>query len=597
MAQPSDPEETQLFLATAQSQALLTAAHAEILRHESARLGTPASQLALEQGLLDAVQVDMVQTLLRPGAVIPGYEILGVLGRGGMGIVYRARQQNLDRTVAIKTVLLSQLTQAEAVGRFEKEARTVGGLRHPNIVTAFDFGRHQGRLFLVMELLEGETLEDRIEREGRISEALAWSLALQAAAGLAHATEAGIVHRDIKPTNLFLVQPPAGLPFPPGVPLVKITDFGLVLQARAEDEGRLTVSGRTLGTPIYMAPEQFTSSEVDCRADIYSLGATVYHMLAGRPPFTGESIWQILDQKMKPAAEPLRQWAPDVSRESADLIADMMAREPAQRVAGYRELLDRISRLPPVQALHATTPWAPTASLTGPAVLPSRPTPGRRPTWRRWAKAATAAAMVSGGAIALARWSPWTAGIPELLPSTRHETLFDGVSVDPPSWMVRDGQWRQALDAEGGRILAGRGAIRRWLPHTENYEVIVGVDRHEAGAVELHFGIPAEGDASRFGIRVTADGVVLISRRGLRGPWEPRSTARPAPPPADAPAYHEMRVEKRGPRWLVFFRGEELGQLPVPSSMDLLPAIELVAEDGAAFFDTLEFTELVPARK
>src|SRR5262245_37213355 len=186
---------------------------------------------------------DGAESLLKPGDVIPGYEILDVLGRGGMGVVYRARQTALDRLVAVKTVLLSHLTRADAIARFEKEARTVARFRHPNIVTAFDFGRHEGRLFFVMELLEGQTLEEHIARSGRVEEAVAWGLVRQVASALAHAARTGIVHRDVKPANLFLVEPPAGSTLPGGLPMVKVTDFGLVLLAAdAAAAARLTAA-------------------------------------------------------------------------------------------------------------------------------------------------------------------------------------------------------------------------------------------------------------------------------------------------------------------------------------------------------------------
>src|SRR5262249_2458126 len=153
---------------------------------------------------------------------------------------------------------------------FEKEVLAIARLRHPNIVTAHDCSRQGGLLFLVMELLEGKTLEDWVQERGPLSEALAWAVARQAAAGVAPPGEVGIVHRDVKPANLFLVEPPAGSTLPAGVPGVKVTDFGLALLASDPSPGgRLTQAGSLLGTPAYMAPEQFGGSSVDSRADIY----------------------------------------------------------------------------------------------------------------------------------------------------------------------------------------------------------------------------------------------------------------------------------------------------------------------------------------
>src|SRR5262249_28528733 len=147
-------------------------------------------------------------------------------------------------------------------------------------------GRHEGRLYFAMELVEGEDVEQRVEQRGPLDEATAWGLARQAASGLAHAAGFGIVHRDVKPANLLLVEPPAGFPLPHGLPLVKIADFGLAFLAEeAETRTRLTATNATVGSPHYMPPEQLEGASVDVRADIYALGATVYHMLAGQPPF------------------------------------------------------------------------------------------------------------------------------------------------------------------------------------------------------------------------------------------------------------------------------------------------------------------------
>ena len=159
--------------------------------------------------------------------VIPGYELQASIGRGGFGEVFQARQIRLDRVVVLKVVGLDRVGDPETAARFELEAVTLGRLNHPNVVPLYDFGRTNTQMYLAMERLEGEDLRGLLRRVGRLDERTAWGIARQAAAGLAHAAAAGVVHRDVKPANLFLVAPPRGVELPPGVPMVKVTNFGL----------------------------------------------------------------------------------------------------------------------------------------------------------------------------------------------------------------------------------------------------------------------------------------------------------------------------------------------------------------------------------
>src|SRR5262249_41597367 len=160
-------------------------------------------------------------------------------------------------------------TDSSFLSRFEQEARAIGRMQHPHIVSAYDFGRHAGRLYLAMEFVEGENLDQFIVRRGPLDEATAWGLARQAVAGLAHASRLGIVHRDVKPANLLLVTAEPGLGLAAGLPLVKITDFGLAfLTEEADSRTRLTSTNAAVGSPHYMAPEQLSGELVDHRADI-----------------------------------------------------------------------------------------------------------------------------------------------------------------------------------------------------------------------------------------------------------------------------------------------------------------------------------------
>jgi serine/threonine protein kinase len=582
MPAETDPNATQTFLAIAQSQSLLTPEAAAELLREATLHGLSASQIALERGAMDQVGIDLVQTMLRAGEVFPGYEILEVLGRGGMGVVYRARQINLNREVAIKTILLSGMNQPGMIARFEKEAVTVAGLRHPNIVTAYDFGRQDERLYFVMELLEGEDLEKRITRQGPMDEAVAWGIARQAASGLAHADDKGIVHRDIKPANLLLVEPPPGFALPTGLPMVKITDFGLVLQAGMESAPRLTMAGTSLGTPAYMAPEQIANPAVDCRADIYALGATVYHMISGRPPFAGETIWQTMTAKMKGELPDLKN---AVSSRSAMLLEDMLAVDPTKRPAGYPELLERIDHMidSPVQV-----------------TTPARRRPQQSVSWPHRSTRLFLAAvnfLIVATVIGLGLWwrhgSKTPAPIERQLISGQTIPLFAGTLN---GWVPLQGQWRAAADAEGARVLSGNGLIRRPLPEAPDYRVSLAVDLHSAKAVELEFALrePAHGEATRYVLRLAADLAQLAQRDSDGGPLKliGDRLRLPSEPSADASPYREMRIERAGQNWWAWVNGQALPGLTAEPAQES-PEIRLRTEGGPAFFDSLEWIRLV----
>jgi eukaryotic-like serine/threonine-protein kinase len=599
---------TQSFLAWACSQSLLTPEVAQAVGKEAQVRGIAATQLVVEKGLMDAVQVDIVETLLRPDEVIPNYEILSLIGRGGMGIVYRARQKNLDRVVAIKTVLLSLLSKSGTVARFEQEAMTVGRLRHPNIVTAYDFGRHSGRLFFVMELLEGETLEAMIGRLGRLDEPLAWGLIRQAAAGLAHAAEANIIHRDIKPANLILVEAPAGLSLAGGLPMVKITDFGLALLAgQSPPTGRLTMAGTTLGTPMYMAPEQVSDSEVDCRADIYSLGATAFHLLAGQPPFGDKNHWEVLSEKSKGTLPSFDRLPSSVSAASVELIRDMMAADPSKRVADYQELLGRIDSLTgtrlPAAGSRARLLDRRTRTL---AKLFSK----LRSSWlvgrissRQWPNLrlvfVTAIVLLLPAAL-FAIWHFWLRGSaatptkPTLIASGREVQLFEGTSLR--GWVPLEGVWAPTKDAEGGLVLSGRGMVRRPLPSLESYRIMLGLDLQKADAVEIHFGFEApdaKGQPRKI-LRVSRQGIVLGRGNADRDTLQELSPALAyGRVEADAgPVYKEVRLERQGGEWLAFYDGKRVGSVSHSGTAEFAE-LRLVTESGPAFFDALAVEELV----
>jgi serine/threonine protein kinase len=255
------------------------------------------------------------------------YELETLLACGGMGAVYRARHTELDRIVAVKLLSAGRMQDERGVARFKREMRAVGRLEHPNIVRAMDAGEEAGTHYLVTEFVDGRDLSSLAKERGALPVPEACEIIRQAAVGLQHIHEHGLVHRDIKPSNLMLARDGT----------VRILDLGLVLlQESAPDSAAdLTSSGRIMGTIDYMAPEQAADShEVDIRADIFSLGATLYKLLTGHSPFSGapsNSLARKLSALAAADPGPLREYRPDVSQPLAELVAMMLAKSPDRR--------------------------------------------------------------------------------------------------------------------------------------------------------------------------------------------------------------------------------------------------------------------------
>ncbi len=271
---------------------------------------------------------------LPPGfADHPNYAITRELGRGGMGVVYLAQNRLLGRTEVLK-VVGSHLVNRSGVGdRFLAEIRNAARLHHPNIVTAYSALRVGESLVLAMEYVEGLDLAKMVEARGPLPVAHACNYAHQAALGLQHAHEQGMVHRDIKPSNLMLARQSDRA-------LIKVLDFGLS-KVRCEGvvDGSLTHEGQMLGTPAYIAPEQISNARrADTRADIYSLGCTLYCLLTGGPPFQGTSLYDVLQAHHSMEATPLNLKRAEVPVELAALVAKMMAKEPKRRFQEPKEV-------------------------------------------------------------------------------------------------------------------------------------------------------------------------------------------------------------------------------------------------------------------
>jgi tetratricopeptide (TPR) repeat protein/tRNA A-37 threonylcarbamoyl transferase component Bud32 len=271
-----------------------------------------------------------------------GYELLEIIGEGGMGVVYRARQLGLGRVVALKQVRAATLAGRDGAARFRREAEAAARLRHPNIVPIYDVGRIDGVPYFAMEFVEGGSLADRLGSGSVAPEEAARAVSALALA-VQHAHEAGIVHRDLKPGNV-LLAPDLGTP--------KISDFGL---AKRDGDGSRTETGAILGTPNYMAPEQAEGNAalVGPAADVYALGAILYEMLAGRPPFAGASTLETLDLVRRAEPTSPRRLRRSVSRDLDTIALKCLEKSPARRYDSARSLADDLRRHLDGEPIHA----------------------------------------------------------------------------------------------------------------------------------------------------------------------------------------------------------------------------------------------------
>lgn len=310
--------------------------------------------------------------------LIPGYEILGEINRGGMGVIWKARQLGLNRIVALKVISPNRLSSPEALRRFKREVAAAALLSHENIVTVYHTDLDGPVPFLAMEYVSGIDLSRLVKQAGPLSPADACFYIQQAAHGLQHAYEKGLVHRDIKPANLMVTPNP--LDAPTGktgrLPRVKILDMGLARVVNDEDEDEaegLTRAGIFLGTPDYVSPEQAEDSKkADTRSDLYSLGSTLYYLLIGEIPFRGASVVQKLRRQLtEPPPSPMARRA-DVPPTLDAIVRRLMARNPDERFQTPAELLEVLDRVQRGGSVPATPPppgtpmlSAASAGLTG----------------------------------------------------------------------------------------------------------------------------------------------------------------------------------------------------------------------------------------
>ena len=292
------------------------------------------------------------------GKKFGAYEIKEEIGRGGMGIVYRAVQISLGREVAIKVLPPQLAVEKEFVKRFYREAQSAANLKHPNIVTIHDVGEEDGTYYFAMEYLDGGSLEDRIEKQGAYSLEEAVAIISQMAVALDYAHKNGIIHRDIKPGNIIIDEEGRAV----------ITDFGI---AKAAYDQKLTKTGMTVGSPEYMSPEQVKGREIDGRADLYALGIVFYRMLCGEVPFTGDSAVSIAYQHVNEPIPPISALRPDLPQYADRILQKLLAKDPDNRFQSGRELIQSLQ--------NKTAPMLPVEEPADPAPTPQGPHPPPQP--------------------------------------------------------------------------------------------------------------------------------------------------------------------------------------------------------------------------
>jgi len=293
------------------------------------------------------------------GPSVDGYEVQDVLGRGASGVVYRVRDPQLKRDLALK--LLTHDQDEESRARFRIEAQAAARVIHPNVVQVYGAGQYEGRPYILQELVDGLPVSQLLQARGRIAAPAVIELGLQAAEGLAEAARMGVLHRDVKPHNLLLTD--SGQ--------LKLADFGLAKLLHAPSG--LTERGTTLGTPHYMSPEQGQGEALDHRSDQYALGATLYHLLAGQPPFDAHNALALLRMHAQDELPSLAEACPECSPALVQVVQRMLRKQPSERFACFEDLIDALERaqddaeqgagqlreMAPMPAAPATrTPWS-----------------------------------------------------------------------------------------------------------------------------------------------------------------------------------------------------------------------------------------------
>jgi len=363
------------------------------------------------------------------GRTMGDFRLLRCLGAGGMGQVYLAEQLSLKRKVALKIMRADLAASMTALKRFQAEAEAVARVTHANIVQVFSIGSDANLHYMALEYVEGKTLREFIAKKGPPDLPLALSILRQVAAALVEAHDAGIIHRDIKPENILVTRKGE----------VKVADFGLSRCFGVDRQPlNITQSGVSMGTPLYMSPEQVQGHDVDPRTDIYSLGVSAYHMLTGQPPFRGQTAFEVAVQHVQNQAVPLSEVRPDLPAEMCQLIQKMMAKAPAERYQSSAELHAELVRLSESLSGVRSQTNIPVAFSQALPVLPpastlvAAPPLRRRSSSRRLALAAAVVlslVLAAGAGAGLRLWHGHDA--PPLAPATELSLSGEAIALTP----------------------------------------------------------------------------------------------------------------------------------------------------------------------
>ena len=371
---------------------------------------------------------------IEPGQILAGkYRVERVIGEGGMGVVVAAYHLHLDERVAIKFLLPEVVNNEEAVGRFAREARAAVKIKSEHVARVVDVGTlESGSPYMVMEYLDGADLAGQVAKEGAMPIEAVVEYVLQACEALAEAHSLGIVHRDLKPANLFLSRRADGSP------CVKVLDFGISKMTAAAGSMNMTRTATVMGSPLYMSPEQMTSTrDVDARADIWALGAILYELLSGRTPFAADTMPQLCAMILQQQPQPVRDFRPDIPDGLQQVVLHCLEKDPAHRFPTVAELaqallpfaprrahisVERVSRVMLAAGLSTSVPILPSqppAALAARAVTGSTQsawgqTASRAAPGKRWLWAALGAVAIVGAVAAfLVSRSASTAAAPE----------------------------------------------------------------------------------------------------------------------------------------------------------------------------------------